>query len=93
MDRDLLIQRLQAALSAVPGVCLGYLFGSQVGDATGPMSDVDLGVVLEGAEGGLEVQSALSHQLGKVVQPLPINVILLRDAPKDNLDNPDQESR
>lgn len=81
MNRDSLIQSLQEVLAALRGVSLAYLFGSQVGGATGVMSDVDLGIVLEGVENCLEVQSLLSHQLGKAVQPLPVDVILLKNAP------------
>ena len=81
MDRELLIQRLQAVLTTTTGVSLVYLFGSQLGEATGALSDVDLAVVSDGVEGSLELQSLLSHQFGKAVQPLPVDVILLKDAP------------
>ena len=38
---------LPGILANLPGICLVYLFGSQVTGATGPMSDYDLAILDE----------------------------------------------
>ena len=44
MDRSNLVSIFSSILGSTPGVHLAYLFGSQMGKSTGPLSDVDLGI-------------------------------------------------
>lgn len=81
MKIDLLIEILQRVLTSTPGLSLAYLFGSQVDESTGPLSDIDLGIVLEEVKTVFEVQSLLTHQLMVELKPVPVDVIHLRDAP------------
>jgi predicted nucleotidyltransferase len=52
-------------LEHVPEVTLVYLFGSQVEGHVGPLSDYDLGVLVDRPESGPYVRSRLAFELGR----------------------------
>jgi uncharacterized protein len=81
MTAELLIKSLPAALVRFPGVELVYLFGSQVGGETGPMSDYDLAVLLDGAEDPFTVQAEFQHEMAVLLGTERVDVVILDRAP------------
>jgi predicted nucleotidyltransferase len=61
-------------------VDLAYLFGSQVNDSAGPISDVDLAILFEDRGDTLDARSKLAYELGKELQFHPIDIVSLREA-------------
>jgi uncharacterized protein len=47
MNKSLLVAKLNAISKSLPEITLMYIFGSQVNGDTGPLSDVDLGVLID----------------------------------------------
>jgi predicted nucleotidyltransferase len=80
MDNSELIRSLSPILSNTPSLLLAYLFGSQVGETAGPLSDVDVGILVEAGEQTASLQARMAHELGKAVYPLRVDVILLYNA-------------
>jgi len=74
-----LIERLRQLFPSLSGIRLAYLFGSQVSGNTGPMSDIDLGVLLTELDVNDPGNVALAHQIraglgaGKVVEIVSLN--------------------
>lgn len=83
MDRETLIETLAQTLSATPGVELGYLFGSQASGQTGPMSDVDVGVLFARGTNEHQTRAHLAYRLAKALDTEHIDVIPLNQAPVD----------
>lgn len=81
MDQRELIGILSSILAERPDVHLAYLFGSQVGETAGPLSDVDLGVLAEIGEDEVQYQARLVHELDIAIHPLCVEAILLNHAP------------
>jgi predicted nucleotidyltransferase len=81
MDSSELTRRIAAIFDKFSAVQFAYLFGSQVGGAAGPLSDIDLGILVERGGDDMQVQAQLSHELAVVAQPLKTDVVLLHRAP------------
>jgi predicted nucleotidyltransferase len=81
MNTEALKDRLAIILTRLEGVCLVYLFGSQVEGLLGPMSDYDLAVLTDPAADGRRVQAQLAHELSQALQMGHIDVVLLNHAP------------
>ena len=81
MDVQALKYRLSTILPDLDGVCLVYLFGSQVQGDLGPMSDYDLAVLADRAVDGRQLQAHLGHELARALQTDRIDVVLLNRAP------------
>lgn len=81
MDTRRLNDKLSTILTSMEGVHLVYLFGSQVAGSPGPMSDVDLGVLLDPAVDGLQVQARLAHEAACALEIDRVDVVLLNQAP------------
>jgi predicted nucleotidyltransferase len=80
MGKDVIIERLLPILSNTSDVVLAYLFGSQVDDTAGPISDIDLAILFEERVDILRVRSRLGYELGKELQHQPLDIISLREA-------------
>lgn len=80
MDAQVLGAELSTIVLGLEGVCLVYLFGSQIEGNLGPMSDYDLAVLVDRATDGREIQSRLAHELSCVLQTERIDVVLLNRA-------------
>jgi predicted nucleotidyltransferase len=80
-DRQALEERLRGALQRHPRVLVAYLFGSTARGRAGPLSDVDVAVLL--AEDGDPFPAYLDvvGELGSAVGPDRVDVVLLNDAP------------
>jgi predicted nucleotidyltransferase len=81
MDEQALKDGLSTILPGLEGMCLVYLFGSQVEGNLGPMSDYDLAVLVDRAVDGRRVQAHLAHELARALHTDRIDVILLNRAP------------
>lgn len=62
-------------------ICLVYLFGSQVTGNVGPLSDIDLGVLVEHESMNMELQSHLAHAFVKAFGTERIDLVMLNIAP------------
>jgi predicted nucleotidyltransferase len=81
MDVQDLKDELSIIVAGVSGVRLVYLFGSQVEGLLGPMSDYDLGVLVDHAADGRRIQAHLAHELARALQTDRVDVLLLNRAP------------
>jgi predicted nucleotidyltransferase len=81
MDNNLIIDQLVSILANTPIVELAYLFGSQVRGTTGPISDIDLGVLFADKVNTLSASSKLAYELQKALQSQQIDIVALRDVP------------
>ena len=76
-----LLDKLLNNLSCAEDVRLIYLFGSQAEGCAGPMSDYDLGVLVEPAADGQQVKAQLACELAGALQTHRVDVLLLNRAP------------
>ncbi|MFC1857292.1 nucleotidyltransferase domain-containing protein [Thermodesulfobacteriota bacterium] len=68
-------------LKSVTGVRLIYLFGSRVDGNVGPLSDYDLGVLIDRLKDEPQIRSLISYTLAKKLQTKNIDVVLLNRVP------------
>jgi predicted nucleotidyltransferase len=80
MDAQALKDELSSILPGLEGVCLVYLFGSQVEGKLGPMSDYDLAVLVDRAVDGRRIQARLAYELARVLKTEQVDVVLLNRA-------------
>jgi predicted nucleotidyltransferase len=80
MDKTTLSAYLEEILNDIPEISLVYLFGSQVQGNTGPLSDVDLGILIDSAAEGLEILARLEHLLLKAYPGTRFDLVPLRQA-------------
>lgn len=82
MDRiKVLSECLHKIVLKIPEVRVIYLFGSQLEGNTGPMSDYDLGVVLDHGTEARQIQAHLAHVIASAMQANRVDVVLLHSAP------------
>ncbi|MGH3788191.1 MAG: type VII toxin-antitoxin system MntA family adenylyltransferase antitoxin [Pseudonocardiaceae bacterium] len=74
-----LTERLRQVLADAPGVLVAYLYGSHARGRAGPLSDVDVALLLDGDDEDrrLELTAAIAH----AVAPARADVVVLNDAP------------
>ena len=80
MEKDLILERLRSILINTPKVYLAYLFGSQVNETTGPISDIDLAILFEDGLDLLNARTKLAYELGKELQFHSIDIVSLSEA-------------
>ena len=80
-DIEGLRRHVQAAVEAEMEVRLVYLFGSQVDGEVGPLSDVDLGLLLAPRAPVAAIRSRLAHAFSAVVEDIPVDLVILNRAP------------
>ena len=76
-----IVEKAREVLRHYPQVKLLYLFGSQVEDKTGPMSDYDFGVFVDPAQPTPDLEHHLSHRLALALQADKVDVVPLNRAP------------
>ena len=81
MDKQALRDNLETIISSIQEISLVYLFGSQVGGKVGPMSDYDLGVVVDDGVDENHVFAVLAHELQKKLEWAQIDIVPLKRAP------------
>ncbi|MGQ9483235.1 type VII toxin-antitoxin system MntA family adenylyltransferase antitoxin [Chloroflexus sp.] len=74
-------QQDEAMMTTHPNVCLVYLFGSQVSGTTGPLSDVDLAVLLTHGTSMLQAMAKLELRFAVLLDGRRANLIVLNQAP------------
>ncbi len=72
---------VEAAVSAHAEIRLVYLFGSQIDGEIGPLSDVDLGVLLAHDAPVARIRARLAHLLSGTLDRGRIDLIILNQAP------------
>ncbi len=80
---DTIRQRLGSFLASTDAVQLAYVFGSQVEGKTGPLSDVDVGVLVESSslDHPTTLRARLAHEVGAILETDAVDLILLNQAP------------
>jgi predicted nucleotidyltransferase len=81
MNTQLLKDKLPDLLSNLKEVSLVYLFGSRAEGRLGPMSDYDLGVLIDRTAHEGQVHARLTHKLSCALGADRIDVLLLNRAP------------
>lgn len=81
LDIQHLQQQIQAMIHTQPDIRLVYLFGSQVSGETGPLSDVDLAVLLRHGVSVIQTISQLEYLFSQLLDGKKIDVIILNQAP------------
>ena len=81
MNKPALPDKLPRELCCLEDVRLIYLFGSQAEGCAGPMSDYDLGVLVEPAADGQQVKAQLACEFAGALQTGRADVVLLNRAP------------
>lgn len=74
-------ERLAGLLSERDEVHLAYLFGSQVEGHTGPLSDVDVAVLVEHGAARPALRDELAGALRERCDGAPVDLMLLNEAP------------
>jgi uncharacterized protein len=81
MDKQIIQDNISHLLSSEATVRLAYLFGSQASGNTGPMSDIDLGILFSENVDIQQVSSEIAHRISKVVHGKPVEIVSLKKAP------------
>lgn len=81
MDKQTIQDNISPLLSNDGSVRLAYLFGSQASGKTGPMSDVDLGILFSEDVDIQQVLSEIAHRISKVVHGKAVDIVSLNNAP------------
>jgi predicted nucleotidyltransferase len=81
MNTQLLKEKLPDIVSNLKEIHLVYLFGSQVEGRLGPMSDYDVGVLIDRTEDERQVHARLTHELARALGTDQVDVVLLNRAP------------
>jgi len=76
-----LVRRLRTRLEREPDIVFAYLFGSQARGKTGPLSDVDVAVMVAPEEDGLDQHLRMIRAVAEVVGSERADVVILNRAP------------
>lgn len=68
MEAEALTDELPIVSPSLKGLRIVYLFGSRVANNLGPMSDFDLGVLVDSAADGPRLRARVAHRLACVLQ-------------------------
>jgi predicted nucleotidyltransferase len=74
-------QRIEAIAGAQAEVRIVYLFGSQIDGEIGPLSDVDLGVLLAPGAPVARIRAQLAPLFSEALRGVPVDLIILNRAP------------
>jgi predicted nucleotidyltransferase len=77
---SLIVEAIHRVIARHPSIVLVYLFGSQVQGYIGPMSDVDVAVLLENGSNKGEISSDLSSRIASAVDQERVDVVFLNRA-------------
>ena len=81
LDSENLKAHIAGVAATYVQVRLVYLFGSQVRGETGPLSDVDLGVLLAPGEPVARNREQLAPLFSAALEGAPVDLIILNQAP------------
>jgi len=81
MNVEALKDTLSGLAVRLKGVQLAYCFGSQVEGSLGPLSDLDVAVLLDPTVDGRRMQAEVAHEVSQALQMNRVDVVLLHRAP------------
>lgn len=81
IDIQSLQRSVEAVVNAQVQVRLVYLFGSQVSGEIGPLSDIDLGVLLARDAPMARIRAQLAHHLSAALGGDSVDLVILNQAP------------
>ncbi|MEN6577104.1 MAG: nucleotidyltransferase domain-containing protein [Phycisphaerales bacterium] len=81
MDQRTIADKSRDFLSTDESFRLAYLFGSQVSGRTGPMSDIDIGILFSRDVDIPQTMPELAHKLTIIFQGTPVEIVPLNQAP------------
>jgi len=81
MTRDQIATRIREVVERRPEVVVAYLFGSVARGTAGPLSDVDVAVLLRGEVDPFEVRLALLAELAEALASDDVDLVVLNQAP------------
>lgn len=76
-----IVQAVQRVIAKHPNIILAYLFGSQVQGDIGPMSDIDVALLLDDADETGMIRSNLRASLTAAIDQERVDVVFLNRAP------------
>jgi predicted nucleotidyltransferase len=76
-------EAVRESLADLPNVNLVYLFGSRVDGWVGPLSDYDLGVVLNRVQDAPQSCMQLRADLRRILGGVHIDMVVLNKSPED----------
>lgn len=79
--QQILFDELRTVIAEISGVSLVYLFGSRLDENIGPMSDYDLGVLVENLDDRDHVLAELTHAAANVFKTDRVDLVPLNHAP------------
>jgi hypothetical protein len=80
-DRAAVERAIAESVSDEPAVIAAYLFGSVARGTAGPLSDVDLGLLLRSGSGDSAICARVMDRMCRRLGPSRIDVVSLTDAP------------
>jgi uncharacterized protein len=81
MNKALLVDKLKVISRSLPEIALIYLFGSQVDGNTGPLSDVDLGVLVQSNVEDIDWIVRLNQVLTETFPGMHFDIVPLHQSP------------
>lgn len=81
MNGETIKKAVQDTLRQFPSITVGFLFGSTAKGATGPLSDVDVAVLLEPSAPVETVAGSLNDALCRALGTDDVDLVILADAP------------
>jgi len=76
-----IVETLRRVISKHPNIILAYLFGSQVRGEIGPLSDIDVALLLDDADEPGVIRSNLRASLTAAIDQERVDVVFLNRAP------------
>ncbi len=81
MDRIQIAQTIRRILEKDPRIVLGYMFGSVTKGESGPLSDIDVGVLLTTGFDRRKAHGDLMDSLCRTLRTDHVDLILMNDSP------------
>jgi predicted nucleotidyltransferase len=81
MRSELIPKAVRKVVAEFAEISLVYLFGSQVTDNVGPLSDIDLGILVDHSVLSTELQIRLAHEFASALGTDQIDIVLLNRTP------------
>jgi predicted nucleotidyltransferase len=81
MDRIQIAQTIRRILEKDPRIVLVYVFGSVTRGESGPLSDIDVGVLLAGDSDRRKAQGDLMDSLCRALRTDRVDLVLVDDSP------------
>ena len=80
---DAIRKKLQILFAEKEHISLAYLFGSQVTGNVGPMSDYDIGILVDAGIDLASLRASVMHELALALGTDHVDLVILNQAPLD----------